>query len=134
MHDRAEIVEANLDRLLDALRPWDGLMATASSMGLVTEETAGPLGALVDQLRLQTKNLIEASKGELMRGLYEALPAEARGACADSAGGLVEALKKDLKDGDIVMVKGSNGSKVAAVVKALNAAAIDEAARSSSRS
>lgn len=59
--------------------------------------------------------------GALMRHLWEKVPPAMRGACADAASGLAETVLADVKDGDVVMVKGSNASKIGAVVAALTA-------------
>ncbi|MEM9495642.1 MAG: UDP-N-acetylmuramoyl-tripeptide--D-alanyl-D-alanine ligase [Pseudomonadota bacterium] len=59
--------------------------------------------------------------GALMERLYEACPKDMRGAFASSADGLINAVIDDLKPGDIVMVKGSNGSKVSVIANALMA-------------
>jgi UDP-N-acetylmuramoyl-tripeptide--D-alanyl-D-alanine ligase len=57
--------------------------------------------------------------GELMRHLWGKAPEAMRARSAKNAAGLVEAVKSDLRDGDIVMVKGSNASKVSLVARAL---------------
>ncbi|WP_413206174.1 UDP-N-acetylmuramoyl-tripeptide--D-alanyl-D-alanine ligase [Rhodospirillum sp. A1_3_36] len=57
--------------------------------------------------------------GPLASHLWEALPVAKRGANADSADVLVPLLLADLQPGDVVMVKGSKGSKVSRVVEAL---------------
>ncbi len=65
--------------------------------------------------------------GRLMRGLYEALPAEKRGACVADSAALAPIVRAALRGGDAVLVKGSLGSRMAAVVRALeNAAAPPE--------
>jgi UDP-N-acetylmuramoyl-tripeptide--D-alanyl-D-alanine ligase len=57
--------------------------------------------------------------GPLMRHLWEALPAGRRGGYAASSEELKEALIRDLKAGDVVMVKGSLGSRMGLVVEAI---------------
>ena len=57
--------------------------------------------------------------GALMRHLWDAAPAAMRAASAPAAAGLIDAISADLIDGDMVMVKGSNGSRVSAVARAL---------------
>ena len=57
--------------------------------------------------------------GELMRHLWDKLPASMRGLFAGSAVGLVGAVEDAVGPGDVVMVKGSNASKVSAVARAL---------------
>lgn len=57
--------------------------------------------------------------GGLMRHLWEAAPAAMRAKRAGAAPELIAALFADLRDGDVVMVKGSNASKVSEIVRAL---------------
>lgn len=59
--------------------------------------------------------------GPRMRALWEALPQDRRGAYAESAEALTVALQQALAPGDVVLVKGSNGSKMHAVAAALKA-------------
>ena len=61
--------------------------------------------------------------GPLMRHLYDALPIAARGAHAPDANALIPMLLAELRAGDVVVVKGSAGSRMSAVVQALTAAA-----------
>lgn len=58
--------------------------------------------------------------GDLMRHLWDALPPAIRGLHAGSAVGLVGPVADAIGPGDVVMVKGSNASKVSAVARALN--------------
>ena len=57
--------------------------------------------------------------GPLMQSLWEALPASRRGAWAKDAETLAPNVKDAVRRGDVVMVKGSNGSKASLVVRAL---------------
>ena len=57
--------------------------------------------------------------GPLMRALWEALPSGARGGYAETAAALEPAVLAGLRAGDAVMVKGSLGSKMGPIVKAL---------------
>jgi UDP-N-acetylmuramoyl-tripeptide--D-alanyl-D-alanine ligase len=57
--------------------------------------------------------------GPLMRTLWEALPSRARGGYAETAVGLEPAVLEAIRAGDAVMVKGSLGSKMSPIVKAL---------------
>ena len=57
--------------------------------------------------------------GPLMRALWEALPSDRRGGYAETAAALEPAVLGALRAGDAVMVKGSLGSKMGPIVKAL---------------
>ncbi len=57
--------------------------------------------------------------GPLMRSLWDALPPTRRGGYADDASALVGAVGAALSPGDVVMVKGSKGSRAAAIAAAL---------------
>ena len=59
--------------------------------------------------------------GPLMRSLWDALPSTRRGGYADTASALVGAVEAALSAGDVVMVKGSKGSRAAAIAEALAA-------------
>ncbi len=61
-----------------------------------------------------------------MRSLWEALPAARRGAYAETAADLAPQVREAVRAGDVVMVKGSNGSKASLVVRALGEAAKEE--------
>jgi UDP-N-acetylmuramoyl-tripeptide--D-alanyl-D-alanine ligase len=60
--------------------------------------------------------------GPLMRALWEILPPERRGAYADQAEDLAGPVVGEIRGGDVVMVKGSNGSKAGRIVQALSEA------------
>jgi UDP-N-acetylmuramoyl-tripeptide--D-alanyl-D-alanine ligase len=57
--------------------------------------------------------------GPLMRELYEALPMSLRGAHAADSDALLAFLKPALRPGDVVLVKGSLGSRMGRIVAAL---------------
>ncbi|MGZ8407443.1 MAG: UDP-N-acetylmuramoyl-tripeptide--D-alanyl-D-alanine ligase [Caulobacteraceae bacterium] len=57
--------------------------------------------------------------GPLMASLWEALPPKRRGAKADSAAELAHSVVDAVREGDVVMVKGSNGSKASVIAAAL---------------
>src|SRR5262249_27121064 len=59
--------------------------------------------------------------GPLMRSLWDALPSAARGAYAESAAELAPILYDELRAGDVVMVKGSNATRMGPLVDALKA-------------
>jgi UDP-N-acetylmuramoyl-tripeptide--D-alanyl-D-alanine ligase len=57
--------------------------------------------------------------GLLMRALWEALPASRRGGYAEDSAALEAQVLPAIRAGDVVMVKGSLGSRMAPIVKAL---------------
>jgi UDP-N-acetylmuramoyl-tripeptide--D-alanyl-D-alanine ligase len=57
--------------------------------------------------------------GPLMRNLYDALPSPRRGAYAATSAGLEALLLDALRPGDVITVKGSLGSKMGPLVKAM---------------
>jgi UDP-N-acetylmuramoyl-tripeptide--D-alanyl-D-alanine ligase len=59
--------------------------------------------------------------GKLMKNLHDSLPANQRGAHKDSSTELAQIVPEVLAPGDVVMVKGSLGSKMGAVVEAMRA-------------
>ena len=63
--------------------------------------------------------------GPAMRALWDVLPAGARGAWRETAQDLAPEVLNALKSGDMVMAKGSKGSKASLVVEALLAAAAE---------
>jgi UDP-N-acetylmuramoyl-tripeptide--D-alanyl-D-alanine ligase len=73
---------------------------------------------LVEDIDAADVDLVYAC-GEMMRGLYEALPAKRRGAYAKTSEQLAPLLTKGIGAGDVVMIKGSFGSRMAPLVEAL---------------
>jgi len=57
--------------------------------------------------------------GAQMRALHDQLPPALRGAHAATAGDLIGHLHHALRGGDVLLVKGSNGSRMGKVVEAL---------------
>ena len=57
--------------------------------------------------------------GVLMRALHEALPSGRRGGWAPDAATLLPIVAERLRAGDVIMVKGSNGSRMGPLVRAL---------------
>jgi UDP-N-acetylmuramoyl-tripeptide--D-alanyl-D-alanine ligase len=83
----------------------------------------GPSGAdlhraLADAILAHQIDLVFCA-GPLMKSLWDALPSERRGGYADSAATLEPQIVGTIADGDAVMVKGSLGSKMGPIVKAL---------------
>ena len=60
--------------------------------------------------------------GPLMATLWDRLPQQRRGARADSSEGVRDALLAGLRAGDVVMVKGSLGSRMGPLVEAIKSA------------
>ncbi|MDB5470499.1 MAG: UDP-N-acetylmuramoylalanyl-D-glutamyl-2,6-diaminopimelate--D-alanyl-D-alanine ligase [Caulobacter sp.] len=57
--------------------------------------------------------------GPLMKSLWEALPATRRGGYAETAADLAPLIARTIESGDVVMVKGSNGSRAGVIAAAL---------------
>ncbi len=55
--------------------------------------------------------------GPMMQHLFARLPAHLQGAWAKASADLEDALRSDLSAGDVVMIKGSNGSRMAPLVE-----------------
>jgi UDP-N-acetylmuramoyl-tripeptide--D-alanyl-D-alanine ligase len=83
----------------------------------------GPTGPalhaeLAETLEQNRIDLVFAA-GPLSRHLFDALPPEKRGAWAGDSKALESAVLEALRPGDVVMVKGSNGSRMHALVAGL---------------
>jgi UDP-N-acetylmuramoyl-tripeptide--D-alanyl-D-alanine ligase len=65
--------------------------------------------------------------GPLMKFLWDALPPTRRGGYAETAAALAPRVVRAVQPGDVVMVKGSNGSKASAVAEALAALDVHDA-------
>jgi UDP-N-acetylmuramoyl-tripeptide--D-alanyl-D-alanine ligase len=77
---------------------------------------------LAEAIEAADTDLVYVS-GALMEHLWDVLPPYRRGARAASASELAQILVGDLKAGDVVMVKGSFGSRMGLVVEALKSLA-----------
>ena len=75
-------------------------------------------GAIAEAVEAAGIDLVFCS-GPLMRALWEALPSRVRGGYAETAAGLETAVLDAIRAGDAVMVKGSLGSKMGPIVRAL---------------
>jgi UDP-N-acetylmuramoyl-tripeptide--D-alanyl-D-alanine ligase len=64
--------------------------------------------------------------GPLMRKLFEQLPADLRGAHAVDADALAPLVSASIVSGDVILVKGSLGSRMKQVVKAIDAVAAEK--------
>lgn len=83
-------------------------------------------GALAQTLVENRIDLVYTA-GSLMRHLHEALPQDRRGGHAANADEAASRVVKALKPGDVIMVKGSAGSVMGRVIKALEQTAAPEA-------
>jgi UDP-N-acetylmuramoyl-tripeptide--D-alanyl-D-alanine ligase len=59
--------------------------------------------------------------GKLTRRLFEAVPISMRGACAEDSAALAPIAAQAVQPGDVILVKGSLGSKMKRIVEALDA-------------
>jgi UDP-N-acetylmuramoyl-tripeptide--D-alanyl-D-alanine ligase len=80
-------------------------------------------GALADVIAEAGVDLVFCA-GPLMHALWTALPPGQRGAYAQTPQELAQILIARLRPDDVVMIKGSNGSKASLIVSALDAAAL----------
>jgi UDP-N-acetylmuramoyl-tripeptide--D-alanyl-D-alanine ligase len=80
----------------------------------------GPLhhAGLAAPIDTNKVDLVFAS-GAQMKALWDALPASRRGGYAENSTALLPQVKAAIKAGDTVLVKGSNGAKMAVIVEAL---------------
>ena len=108
--------------LLGASAPASGGRRIAVIGDMLELGAEGPAmhEALAQDLAAQNIDLLFGA-GPLTRSLYDAAPARLRGHWAANAGELQVALIGALRAGDIVMIKGSNGSRMGPVVAALKA-------------
>jgi UDP-N-acetylmuramoyl-tripeptide--D-alanyl-D-alanine ligase len=74
--------------------------------------------ALASDLVAQSVDLVFAA-GPLTKPLYEAMPAQTRGLWVEQSAAIQAPLAAALRAGDVVMVKGSNGSRMGPLVAAL---------------
>jgi len=101
--------------------PMRGLGRRIAVLGDMLE--LGPEGAklhaqLSDAVLANAVDLVYCS-GPLMKSLWDALPSERRGGYADDSAALEPTVVKAITAGDAVMVKGSLGSRMGRIVKAL---------------
>jgi UDP-N-acetylmuramoyl-tripeptide--D-alanyl-D-alanine ligase len=107
---------------LAARKPAAGgrrIVALGDMLELGSDERAYHAG-LAAPLEQAGVDLVFAA-GPRMAALMEALPASRRGGYAENADALIPIIAPALQAGDIVLVKGSNGSKMSRVVAALAA-------------
>ena len=106
--------------LLGAARPGPNgrRIAVIGDMLELGTEGAAMHAALAPELAANRVDLVFGA-GALTRALYEAAPVAVRGAWAPQSSELTPEVAGALRAGDIVMVKGSNGSRMGPLVAAL---------------
>jgi len=106
--------------LLGAAAPSAGgrRIAAIGDMLELGAEGAAMHAALADALAEARVDLLFAA-GPLSRALFDAAPASARAAWGERAEEIVAPLAAALRGGDVLMVKGSNGSRMGPLVAAL---------------
>jgi UDP-N-acetylmuramoyl-tripeptide--D-alanyl-D-alanine ligase len=118
-------MRAGLD-LLAAIAPTDGvgrvgqgrriaILGDMLELGRTERALHEDLATHPAMARIDTVHCV----GPRMRALHDALPLRKRGQWVETAGGLVAQARHLVDAGDIVLVKGSKGIKVSAVVDAL---------------
>ncbi len=114
-----------------AAREAAGLrIAVLTDMLELGSDAAGRHADLVGPLRDAGVDLVFCA-GPLMRSLFDALPAPMQGGWAPTAAELAGKVTAAVSAGDVVMVKGSNGSKAGLIAQAL--ASIDAEAPAKAR-
>ena len=118
---------------------WANPASVGAALALLGQAPVGPQGrriaVLGDMLELGPKGKalhrglaapVEANAvdlvfccGPLMQSLWQALPAGRRGGYAEDSAALEAQVVPAIRAGDVVMVKGSLGSRMAPIVKAL---------------
>jgi UDP-N-acetylmuramoyl-tripeptide--D-alanyl-D-alanine ligase len=106
--------------VLGAMIPGKGgrRIAVLGDMLELGGEASGLHADLADGLVEAGVNLVFTAGAE-MRALYDALPKRMRGAYTTGAADMAEIIARRVRPGDIVMVKGSHGSRMGEVVKRL---------------
>jgi UDP-N-acetylmuramoyl-tripeptide--D-alanyl-D-alanine ligase len=109
-----------------ALRVLGGMQAAAPGRKIAVLGDMLELGDAAGQLHADLIGPVEDSgadlvycSGPLMRALWERLPREKRAVYAEQSSALTERLKDELRPGDIIMIKGSLGSRMGPLVDAL---------------
>ena len=105
---------------LDAMPPGRRVAILGDMLELGEDEFALHR-AIADYPQMQGVALVHAC-GPRMRHLMDALPADRRGLWSEKAADLCARAGELVRDGDVVFVKGSKGSRVASVVDAIRRA------------
>ena len=81
-------------------------------------ESASLHRSLADAVESANVDLVFAS-GPMTKGLFDALPADRRALWAETSAGVTDAVASAVTAGDVVMIKGSNGSRMGPIVSLL---------------
>ncbi|MGE0109675.1 MAG: UDP-N-acetylmuramoylalanyl-D-glutamyl-2, 6-diaminopimelate--D-alanyl-D-alanine ligase, partial [Bdellovibrionales bacterium] len=103
---------------LIALGPAGRRIAVLGDMLELGSESPDLHAGLCDSLIEHKIDLVHCC-GPLMRHLYDTLPATIKGDYAPDSTALATNLTDGLRDGDVVMVKGSKGSRMDFIVDAI---------------
>lgn len=121
-----ESYNANPASMRAALSVLGGMQAAAPGRKIAVLGDMLELGDAAGQLHADLIGPVEDSgadlvycSGPLMRALWERLPREKRAVYAEQSSALTERLKDELRPGDIIMIKGSLGSRMGPLVDAL---------------
>jgi len=101
-----------------AVGPKGRRIAVLGDMLELGSEAAALHRGLAEPIEKAGVDLVFCS-GPQMRALFEVLPSTRRGGYAENAGALESMVIDAMRAGDAVMVKGSLGSKMGPIVKAL---------------
>jgi UDP-N-acetylmuramoyl-tripeptide--D-alanyl-D-alanine ligase len=100
-------------------RPASGRKIVALTDMLELGEGAPGFHAALAEPLAEAKVDLVFCAGPLMKSLWDALPPTRRGGYAETAADLAPQVVRTAEPGDVVMVKGSNGSKAGAIAAAL---------------
>ena len=107
--------------VLDTLSRRSGRRIAVLTDMLELGPEGGRLHAELAPVAVEAGVELAFSAGPLMRAFHDTLPPEHRGAWAPSAAELAPLVVAAVRPGDVVVVKGSNGSKASLVARALEA-------------
>ena len=93
-------------------------IAVLGDMLELGDQAAALHGDLVHEIERAGVDVVYAC-GPLMRNLWDGLSSSRRGIYAPESRGLLDGLMQDLASGDVVMIKGSHGSKMGLIVNGL---------------
>jgi UDP-N-acetylmuramoyl-tripeptide--D-alanyl-D-alanine ligase len=123
-----ESYNANPESMRAALALFDGLRPSNSGRRIAILGDMLELGAFSQDLHAAVAEAVQAhdvdlvyASGPEMKHLWNAVEPERRGAYAEASSGLIESVLSSVIDGDVVMIKGSNGSKMGLIADALRA-------------